>query len=597
MNTEQRLREAFAQRASEVEPAPGALFAIRQRLRSGKLRPAFRLRPAYVLATLTFAVLLTVVLTMTARRASDGPDEGDILASSATSTPVSAFTGVDLPLDDSADDQTHSDGGTLPQEVPEPQNTPTSTKTLPADDGGDGTSISTKAPSTVTPPPTPSLPPTTTVPEEPISTDDGTKSATGPTTTLALEPQKNDADDPPAEPSCESPSTEGTSLYFNCGDDALAELRRELPDTSAQTLVNSYLSGPTEEEAAAGFSVPLHSSTRARVSQTGGWATVDFQPELSADSEALDLIIEHLNTALLALEDVNVLEYRLDGSCEAFSTLRGRRCELHFNGDDRTSTLVAYSVGTTKPVNVHRQATTSSILLGTLPPGGRLTDRRTENAEGLWAEVVMPEGTLGWVNARGLAAQPMELTQEIASQTELLARQITSAPGLDVLHLSPDGLEVSWGSMTGNAALIPTETAGTNFWHLIREELATPRPSEPLSGSLASLLWIGGLEDITTVELNTPEILGKPSERFDGLYYVTIYHPNILEQVLPAPIAPTVQNGPGTDASELEKDLPPPVEPLNPPQSYRAKISVMFDFLSTGEPVVYGVEAIWESLN
>ena len=482
MNTEQRLREAFAQRASEVEPAPGALFAIRQRLRSGKLRPAFRLRPAYVLATLTFAVLLTVVLTMTARRASDGPDEGDILASSATSTPASAFTGVDLPLDDSVDDQTHSDGGTLPQEVPELQSSPTSTKTLPADDGGDETSISTKEPSTVTPPPTTSLPPTT-VPEEPISTDNGQRSSTVPTTTLALEPQKNDAEDPPAEPSCESPSTEGTSLYFNCGDDVLAELRRELPDTSAQTLVNSYLSGPTEEEAAAGFSVPLHSSTRARVSQTGGWATVDFQPELSADSEALDLIIEHLNTALLALEDVDVLEYRLDGSCEAFSALRGRRCELHFNGDDRTSTLVAYSVGTTKPVNVHRQATTSSILLGTLPPGGRLTDRRIENAEGLWAEVVMPEGTLGWVNARGLAAQPMELTQEIASQTELLARQITSAPGLDVLHLSPDGLEVSWGSMTGDAALIPTETAGTNFWHLIREEVSDSAP-------LGTVVWL-----------------------------------------------------------------------------------------------------------
>ena len=135
MNTEQRLREAFAQRASEVEPASGALFAIRRRLRSGKLRPgklrpAFRLRPAYVLATLTLAVLLTVVLTMTARRASDGPDDANILASSATSTPTSDFDGVDLSFADSFDSETLPNDETLPQEVPE-LHSPPDTKASP----------------------------------------------------------------------------------------------------------------------------------------------------------------------------------------------------------------------------------------------------------------------------------------------------------------------------------------------------------------------------------------------------------------------------------------------------------------------------------
>ena len=62
MSIEERLRDAFAQRADGVEVSPGALFEIQRRAGHRRRLPEVRLRPALVLATAACAAIAVAVL-------------------------------------------------------------------------------------------------------------------------------------------------------------------------------------------------------------------------------------------------------------------------------------------------------------------------------------------------------------------------------------------------------------------------------------------------------------------------------------------------------------------------------------------------------
>ena len=83
MSIEQRLRDAFAQRASEVEPSPGALFEIQRRGRNKPPLKPVLLRPAFVLAGVALAALAATLLAVAVGRQ---PDDAILVAPPTPST-------------------------------------------------------------------------------------------------------------------------------------------------------------------------------------------------------------------------------------------------------------------------------------------------------------------------------------------------------------------------------------------------------------------------------------------------------------------------------------------------------------------------------
>ena len=614
MSIEKRLRDAFSQRASEVEPTPGALFEIQRRLQNEPPPKPVLLRPAFVLAGVAFAILAATLLVVVIGRQ---PDDATLVAPPTSSAASEAAASPQASEADGASDAAFQapQAAILPQaalenrdegrdedrdsveKVAEPPTESLTATTLPGRDTAaittDDTTISTAA---------------SDPPEEPTSPDrpETTASAPGaPESNIASEvdePVTNIPADLPEQPSCEgSDAAEADevdntlTLYFSC-DSRTVSLVRRMPAPSLQTAVDAYLAGPTLEEAEAGFSGPGEGQTSllsAQVSQSNRLVTLDFQSDLDLEAVNLNLLVEQLNATLFEFSDDLVLEYRIEESCADFFALLGRSCEMHTSGRAFTSTLVASPIGASETPSVYTLATADSESRGTLPEQSRLTPRRSSNAEGGWAEVVTPDGMFGWVNTRGLTAQPLEITPELSAELESLAREVTSTPGVDVSYLSNEGLVVRWGPDSEDMVVIRPKGGSIEFWNLIRDDLGRPRPSSLTSGSLGSLLWIGGKDELASISFNTPGGLGRPHEQFNGLYYVSIYHPNVLEQVLPDPITGSPDSN-GDDETGL--NLPPPIELPEPTPSHRARISVMFDFLASGSPKIYGVEAVWSSL-
>ncbi len=589
MSIEQRLRDAFAQRASEVEPSPGALFEIQRRGRNKPPLKPVLLRPAFVLAGVALAALAATLLAVAVGRQ---PDDAILVAPPTPSTEADTPPQTSSPSPNSETSEPPPTDDTPTTDLRE--NTPTEKVDTPTETSPPEISTqtiqpptSTEAPGQTLPePPEPPLPPDS----PPEQTDQGGSQATAPVTTTVPEL-------PPCEGADLAESESTVTLYFSC-DSRIVSLERQVQTPSLQAAVNAYLAGPTSEEAEAGFSSPGEelTSLRAQVSQTDRLVSVDFQSDFDLATANLDLLVEQLNATLFKFSDDLVLEYRIEESCAAFFALLDRSCEMHTSDRTFTSTLTASPIGSNEIPNVYRLATAESESRGALPENARLTNRRTSNDEGGWAEVVTPGGMFGWVNTQGLTAQPLEMTPELLANLESLARKITSPPGLDVSYLSDDGVVISWGADPEDTVVIPTEDASSTFWHLIRDDLGKPRPSDLMSGALGSLLWIGGNDSLASISFNTDGGLGEPNEQFKGLYYVSIYHPNVLEQTLPEPITGPVGSPDPNEDDETGLNLPPPIQLPEPQLSHRARISVMFDFLASGEPEIYGVEAVWSSL-
>ncbi len=563
-----------------------------------------RLRPAYVLAALACAAL-AAVLTFTIGRQSVKDQTGEITAvpESQTISPV-----PDIPPDEAPDPLANPPTAGFP-ETPVPEAAAAVTEDAQTDDPLPDEIVTAKPQtgvSSVEVPPSvdspsvevpPSAPPVRT--EPPATGND--QEGLGPDQTAGTSFIDASSIDDQGQASCQVEVSEDSAtpvtLYYTCGGDSLVPLRRQVDDTSLQGVIDAYLAGPTPEETKAGFSGPAQDSLVPPMAQArlqGGWASIDFEPGFTLGGDALNTMVSQLSAAAFEYPGVNLVEYRLGGSCGGFSSLRGSDCELHTQQGALISALVAEPLGGNEPI-IYESASEGARSLGALAAGTRITTRRQDNNAGNWAEVITPSAEFGWVNTRDLAGRPLEFTPEVLAEMEELARQFTSAPGVEDSVLSPDGLVLRWGPGEGKVVVIPTGEVRANFWSAVRGNLAIPRPSQPLAGSLASLLWIGGFDGLTEIAVNTPGQLGTPHPQFDGLSYVSVYNPNITEQVLPAvhPGAPEDT----TQADEFALSLPPPLDPQpGALESFRARVSVFFNFIDTGSPRIYGAEAIWSSL-
>lgn len=130
--------------------------------------------------------------------------------------------------------------------------------------------------------------------------------------------------------------TDATVLvYFHgAGDSVVAVARRVPPDPSLTTALRMELRGPSEGERARGlyswFS-PATAGMLRSVSITEGRAVVDFDslndviPGASSAAGSEELLQE-LNRVVFQFPDIESVEYRIRGSCDAFWNWLQRAC-------------------------------------------------------------------------------------------------------------------------------------------------------------------------------------------------------------------------------------------------------------------------------
>ena len=321
-----------------------------------------------------------------------------------------------------------------------------------------------------------------------------------------------------------------------------------------------------------------------------------------------------LNATVFEFDDVEVAEYRLDGSCAAFGELLDRSCEVHTRGDtgsvSHVSELTSQTIGQSTPV-IRSQADDGAAELGVLSDGTRLTDRRATGTTTTWAQVITTGGQIGWVPTTTLAAQPLAITPEATGAMEDLARRLTTGPSVQAAEFSPVGLVVRWGAGSDEVTLIDTAGAEGDWWYRARD-IPSPRDAEP-TASLAELFWIDGGGDSAEVTINLPGRLGEPHSDFSSLAYVSIYQAAVGDSILPPALEAVpgpVPSDPGGGTTADGVDLPPPL-PIETDTNEdensgdagssaqaqsQVKVSVMFDFISLNEPRIVAVEAIWEPL-
>jgi hypothetical protein len=137
----------------------------------------------------------------------------------------------------------------------------------------------------------------------------------------------------PGHPALAAGEMEAT-VWFTCDPDGAAEpnpiaVRRAVPRTEGvlRASLESLLAGPTQVEREAGITSWFSPATQgllAGVSITDGRAAVDFAGDLrtmipnASTSAGSALLLSELDATVLQFRSVDMVEYRLDGSCEAF---------------------------------------------------------------------------------------------------------------------------------------------------------------------------------------------------------------------------------------------------------------------------------------
>ena len=594
MSIEERLRDAFAQRAEGVEVSPGALFEIQRR--AGQQRrvlrvPEVRLRPALVLAAAACAAIAVVISVSVTGPSATPPIQ--------TETPPVAGT-----ADPAAVAPTVAEPPPTPQPpTPQPPTAQPPAVAEPDPQAGDSGQITTAPAPT---PPTPPTPVTPAPPADPATATDATPDDAADATETpdaetpaCLEQPGSDAGDATAE---------SVTVYFACGESDAAPRQRAAAANNLPTALGILLGGPDEADSSAGFrGLSGNTATAVTTMTSNRWLTIDLPAGL-ADAFGSDggitaeQFLTQLNATVFQFGDFDVAEYRLDGDCAAFGALAGSPCRVHIRDGagytGRTSELTAHTIGDVSAV-IRAGPDDGAEELGVLGDGTRLTDGRSGSGSGAWAEVVTTAGSRGWVSTQTIVAQPLWIDSTTRASMENLARRLTTGPGLDSSALLPAGLVLRWGADAGDLTVVSTAAAAVRDWWSIPVDTTSPRDGSATS-SLADLLWIDGSGDGATVTVNAPGPLGEPHGDFASLAYVSIYRSAVQSSVLPPPIptatTTTTQAGTG-EGPDLPPALPTPPgetggtgEQPTPP---RAQISVIFDFLSPDGPRVAAVEAIW----
>ena len=594
MSIEERLRDAFAQRAEGVEVSPGALFEIQRRAghRRRVLRvPEVRLRPALVLAAAACAAIAVVISV-------------SVTGPSATS-PIQTETET-APVAGTADPAAVAPTVAEPPPTPQPP-TPQPPAVAEADpQPGDSGQIATTPATTPPTPPTPPTPVTPAPPADPAPATDATPDGE----TAATETPATETPECSAQP--EGDGSDATSelvtVYFACGESDAAPRQRAAAANNLPTALGILLGGPNEADGTAGFrGLSGNTATTVTTMTSNRWLTIDLPAGLadafgSDDDVTAEQFLTQLNATVFQFSDFDVAEYRLDGDCAAFGALAGNSCEIHIRDGagytSQASELTAHTIGDVSAV-IRAEPDDGAEELGVLGDGTRLTDGRSGSGSDAWAEVVTTAGSRGWVSTQTIVAQPLSIDSTTRAAMESLARRLTTGPGLDSSALLPAGLVLRWGADAGDLTVVSTAAAAVSDWWSIPVDTTSPRDGSATS-SLADLLWIDGSGDGATVTVNTPGPLGEPHGDFASLAYVSIYRSAVQSSVLPPPIptttTTTTQAGTG-EGSDLPPALPTPPEETDgtgeQPTPPRAQISVIFDFLSPDGPRVAAVEAIW----
>lgn len=588
MNIEERLRDAFAQRADGVEVSPGALFDIRHRLDRRRRVPELRLRPALVLAAAACAAAAVVVSVSLSTTAPDPSGEivatPDSLEDADPVTPLSPAPPVTA--------------GPQPPPITEP--TPPADAGTPQDGAGQ---IATATP--LTPPPTPRTdppppppPPPSTPTAEPVAASEEPE-----TPSCAVEPAGNGD-------STEDPAT-WVTVYFACGEDDATPRRRPAAVSDLATALAVLLNGPNEADAAEGFlGLPGDSGRTASPTPHNRWVTIDLPANLAESFDAAtaeitaEQFLAQLNATVFEFPEFVAAEYRLNGDCAAFGDLLGRTCEVHTSdGVSHTSELTAHTIGAIESV-IRAEPDDGATTLGFLADGARLTDQRA--GDDAWAEVITTAGVQGWVSTEMLVARPLALDDEATAAMASLARRLTTGPGLESSSFPPGGLVLRWGADSDDVTLVSTAgaTLDSSWWD---RELDAPSPRDgAATTSPAELLRIEGSSDSAVVTINAPGPLGEPHADFSSLPYVSIYQAAVSRSSLPPELESTPQPSTTTttevttsDGVELPPTLPSLIEDEEDttteesPEPLRAQVSVIFDFLSPDGPRIAAVEAIW----
>ncbi len=156
-----------------------------------------------------------------------------------------------------------------------------------------------------------------------------------PADTTAQDGTSTDVASPPQRPAAPSAGMQ-VQVWFARGEEVVPVTRTvaAAPDTLA-VAVATLLAGPTAEERAQGLSSWFSDATAealrsARVSPDG-LAIVDFSdlrrtiPNASS-SLGSTLLLDALNGTVFAASPADSVEYRFDGSCEAFGEFVQRGC-------------------------------------------------------------------------------------------------------------------------------------------------------------------------------------------------------------------------------------------------------------------------------
>jgi hypothetical protein len=168
----------------------------------------------------------------------------------------------------------------------------------------------------------------------PIQTDGGT---VGPSTTTVA---------PENAPPCreEAPATgSGTVLrvYYTCGPStvptASSFVYRVVPDTSGvlTATMEELVKGPDDAERELGFVSffsPATAGALAAINLSSGTATIDLTgiadiPNLTTATGS-QFFIANLNANVFQFDTIDAVEFRLDGSCDAFWALFQSECQV-----------------------------------------------------------------------------------------------------------------------------------------------------------------------------------------------------------------------------------------------------------------------------